>query len=254
VTYQRLAEDAERPPKRLRDHTATWNQLEPASAANGSVTAFCARKGISVAALEALGARIAVRNGQVCLAFAGTNGNGVVTAIKYRPVDGSSHDSTAEKSSVWLRPLVIGNMASRDWFIVEGETDAARIHGLAGDAVAIVVLPAGARTFKRGWADPIPRGARVFLALDNDDDGDAGAEKIASILGGSVRVRPPDGVNDWCDWDGDREAFIELVNTTAATAERSFVFQPMHEFVAHEYPPAEPLLGYPARSGWASAR
>ena len=178
-SYDRL-ERSEHAPKRVVDHGPKWAALEPVGSANGQVeerlAAFCESKRISLAALEALGARVAVRRGnKVELAFAGENGSGAVTAIKYRPLDGSSHETTAEQPSCWLRPIIVGNRDSLDWLVVEGETDAARLWELVGDVAAVLVLPAGARTFKREWAALIPRGARVALCHDADEDGDAGA-------------------------------------------------------------------------------
>jgi hypothetical protein len=112
---------------------------------------------------------------------------------------------------VWLRPIVIGKASSLDWFVAEGETDAARLYGLVGDRCAILVLPAGAKRFTPEWAARIPRGATVALCHDADEDGDAGAEKAAHIIGGrTLRLRPPVEGGDWCDWDGDRQAFLEL--------------------------------------------
>jgi hypothetical protein len=178
------------------------------------------------------------------LAFAGTNGADTVCAIKYRPLGGSSHDSRAEHPSVWLRPIVAGNREALDWLLVEGETDAARLVELVGDLAAIMVLPAGARTFKREWAALIPRGARVGLCHDADEEGDAGANKAATILGShTVRIRPPVAGGDWCDWAGNREEFLALAKLASGAAR--FEFAPLAEFLEHDYPKAEPLLGEP---------
>jgi hypothetical protein len=55
-----------------------------------------------------------------------------------------------------------------------------------------MALPRGARAFDPDWAAVIPRGARVGLCYDADQDGDAGAVKAASlIIGRTFRVRPP---------------------------------------------------------------
>ena len=108
---------------------------------------------------------------------------------------------------------------------------------------AILVLPTGARAFKREWAAVIPRGARVGLCHDADEDGDAGAEKAAKIIGGStVRLRPPLEGGDWCESDGGRDEFLELVR-----AERPprYEFSTLDAFLGHTYPKAEPLLGKP---------
>ena len=76
-----------------------------------------------------------------CLAFAGWNRDGsAIVALKYRPLDRTWDESEAEKPSSWLRPIVVGDLSSLDWFVAEGEFDGARIYDLAGDH-AILVLP-----------------------------------------------------------------------------------------------------------------
>jgi hypothetical protein len=245
--YDRL-ERSDRAAKRVVDHSATWAKLEPVGSVNGQVEqrirAFCESKHITFEALEALGARVAVRpGGRVELAFAGDNGAGAITAIKYRSVGGTSHDSTAEQPSTWLRPIVIGKRDSLDWVVAEGETDAARLYDLVGDVAAIIVLPAGARTFRREWGYLIPRGATVALAHDADEHGDAGAEKAAKLIGGrTVRLRPPLEGGDWCDWTGGRDDVLALLR---GPRRPRFEFARLDDFLAHPYPKAEPLLGQP---------
>ena len=245
--YDQL-ERSERSPKRVVDHTATWEGLKPVGSVNGEVAKrierFCGVKGITLAGLEALGARVVVRRGnKVELAFAGTNDAGRITAIKYRPLDGSSHESHAETPSTWLRPIVAGNRSSLDWIVCEGETDGARLVELVGDVAAVLVLPAGASAFRREWAASIPRGARVALAHDADVEGDAGADKAAKILGGkTLRIRPPIEGGDWCDWQGGRTELLELL---AASRSPRFEFSSLADFLAHPFPDAEPLLGEP---------
>lgn len=212
--YQQL-ERREAKSKRLVDYTDKLAQLRPVADTNGStdkrIIRFCESKRISVEALMALDTRIKVdSHGGVELAWgypAEFDGKPVISALKYRSLD-PSKARYAENPSTFLQPLVIGKRDALDWFVAEGETDAARLHGLVGDVAAVLCLPAGARTFKREWANPIPRGATVHLCHDGDDDGDAGATKAAALIGGrTVRVRPPDGC-DWCEWDGDRQAFV----------------------------------------------
>jgi AAA domain len=248
VSYERLSEEAERPPKKIREWTGRWDSLQPLGSVNGDLQArvrlFCEKKRIRPETLIALDARVAVdKHGGVSLAFAGRGPTGAVTALKYRPLDGNSHDSWTENPSAWLQPIIAGKRDSLEWFIVEGETDTCRILDLVPGTVAVLCLPAGARTFKPEWAALIPRGAAIYLLHDADDDGDKGAEKAARILGGNtVRVRPP--TKDWCDWDGGPEEFVELVKAAQAeTAAPKFL--PAGDFLAVEYPPAEPLLGNP---------
>jgi hypothetical protein len=239
-------EGAERPPRCVADHTRKWATFTSLSSVDGQAKArlerFCEQKQISIQGLGALGARVAIRKGgRVELAYAGFNGEGRVIAIKFRPLDGSSHESHAEEPSNWLRPIVVGRRDSLDWLVAEGETDGARLFGLVGDRAAILVLPAGALTFKREWAALIPRGATVALCHDADEDGDAGAEKAAAILGGrTLRVRPPIEGGDWCEWEGGREEFLELLRAQREP-ERPFSLA-LAEFVALERPQVQPLI------------
>jgi hypothetical protein len=253
ATYERLEREAARP-KRVVDHREAFERLVLVADVNGPagdrIAFFCEQKRISVRSLVELGTRAIVEpnGGGVALVFghpARVNGKTIISAVKYRPLDDGKKRYAAEPS-VFLEPLVIGRRDALDWFLAEGETDACRIFELIGDVAAVMVLPAGALTFKRKWAAGIPRGATVYVCHDADEAGDKGAEKAARIVGGrTVRVRPPVDGGDWCDWDGDRQAFIELVGAARASVERNYLFQPMPGFLAHTYPPAEPLLGTP---------
>jgi hypothetical protein len=253
MNYDRLTKEAERPPKKIRDWTAKWEALIPLGSINGEVETrlrlYCDTKRIRPEALIALDQRVSVdKHGGISLALAGYGPTGAVVALKYRPLDGSSHDSWTENPSVWLLPPIVGKRDSLEWFICEGETDIARVLDLVPGTVAVFCLPAGALTFKREWADLIPRGATVYLCHDNDEQGNQGAEKAARILGGNtVRVRPPVDGGDWCDWDGDQERFIELVAQAREKADESSTLQivALDEFVAVEEPGAEALLGEP---------
>ena len=241
VSYERLRTEQVGP---VCDHTAIWDRLRPVESApdreRRQIEQFCDSKRISYDALVALRARFITRDVGLCLAYAGTNGNGRVTAIKYRPINGTSHASFAEKPSRWLRPIVLGNPASLEWLMPEGETDAARLYDLVGNRCAIMVLPVGARGFDPAWADVIPRGATVGLCHDADAEGDKGAEHAAKVIGGrTVRVRPPVEGGDWCDWDGDQAAFITL----AQPQREEMHIVTLEEFVAVEEPGSAPLLG-----------
>jgi AAA domain len=241
--YSRLRNDR---PRTVPDLTAKWQRFTTFAAAGEeprtAVARFCERKLISVESLEALGTRVMRHHDYGwCLAYAGDNGRGQITAIKYRPLGGTSHEGWAELGSWWVRPIVVGNVDSLDWLVAEGETDAARLHGLVGDRCAILVLPTGALVFRPEWAAWIPRGATVALCHDADEDGDAGADAAAKVLGGkTLRVRPPVDGGDWCDWAGSAEEFVRM-----ATPQPRFEFVPFNEFAVREFPVAEPLLGEP---------
>jgi hypothetical protein len=249
MSYDRLERENDEKPRAIRDWSSKWDRLQPLAGLNGELgerlRRFCESKRITPEALIALDARVAIgRHGEASLAFAGRGPTGAVTAIKYRPLDGSSHDSRAEQPSTWLRPIIVGKRDSLTWLVVEGETDSARVLDLVPGRVALLCLPAGARTFRREWAALVPRGAVVFLCHDNDQEGDRGAEKAARVLGGrTIRLRPPVEGGDWCDWDGGREEFLELVREAHAGERQSLHVVPLDEFTALDEPSAEPLLG-----------
>jgi AAA domain len=193
-----------------------------------------------------MGTRWAVRNGgAVWLAWAASgqlNGSRVVTAVKSREL--GSGQRTAEPGSVFVEPLVLGNVQAPAWYLFEGESDAARGLELVTGKAAVMVLPAGALTFRREWADVIPRGATVYCAHDADEVGDRGAAKVAQIIGSTaVRLRPPVEGGDWCDWDGEREQFAELV-AAADHVEAVLEIRSARELCALPDPPEdEQLLG-----------
>ena len=252
AAYRRLEHEGEAPARELRDYSAAWERLQPLAAVNGTlrerIESFAASKHVSLEALEALGTRVDVRGKgpEIRLAWAYPalrGGRVIVPALKFRDVATGARE--ARKPSVFLEPLVIGERRSLDWFLAEGETDAARLYDLVGDAAAVMVLPAGALTFKGSWASWVPRGATIHLAHDADETGDMGAEKAARVLGGkTVRIRPPN-TKDWCDWEGGRDEFVRLV-AEARTEIEAAVFDVLtaRELCALPDPPAsEGLLG-----------
>ena len=249
MTYERLEAELEKPSK-AADHRATWDALKPLltvdQAVRDRVEVFARSKRISLEALVAMNTRVKLdRHGGVELAWGYLHRNGVgeiVSAVKYRPLD-ASKKRYAEPRSVFVTPLVLGRRDSLDWFVAEGETDAARLYELVGGDAAVLVLPAGALAFKQSWASVIPRGATVHLCHDADEAGDQGAAKAAKVIGGrTVRVRPPLEGGDWCDWPGGRDEFIRLVGEARQGDDVPFAL-PLDEFVALTIDAPEALIG-----------
>jgi AAA domain len=250
VDYDRLEREvAQREQKPPRDLSRAWERFRPLGEADEVVLAriqhFCEGKRISLTALECMGTRWTVRNGgAVWLAWAASaqlNGTRVVTAVKAREL--GSGERSAEPGSVFVEPLVLGNPQAPNWYLFEGESDAARGLELVGGKAAVMVLPAGALTFRPEWASVIPRGATVYCCHDADEAGDRGAAKVARIIGSrAVRLRPPVEGGDWCDWPGEREQFAELV--AAGVGEAVLELRSARELCALPDPPEdEQLLG-----------
>jgi len=225
VNYERLEQEVARQrAKPVRDLSPAWKRYRPLGEANevvlGRIRHFADAKRISLSALETMGTRFAVRKGgAVWLAWSASaqlNGSRIITAVKSREL--GSGQRTAEPGSTFVEPAIFGNLRATAWFLFEGETDAARGLEFVSEA-AVMVLPAGALTFRREWASVIPRGATVYCCHDADEAGDKGAEKVARMLGGgTVRLRPPVEGGDWCDWPGDREDFAALVASSGSAS------------------------------------
>jgi hypothetical protein len=150
----------------------------------GRIRHFCDEKRISLTALECMGTRWTVRHGgAVWLAWATSaqlNGTRVVTAVKSRELGSGAR--SAEPGSDFVEPQILGNPQAPSWYLFEGESDAARGLELVSGRAAVMVLPAGALSFRREWAEMIPRGATVYLCHDADEAGDRGAAKAAKVI------------------------------------------------------------------------
>lgn len=172
-----------------------WDRFPrlPEPGVNDALDTFVASKNIDIAALVRLGARLAQ---PTVLAFAFPGG------LKYRAIETGARWNYAGSKFHALK-IVRGGAGEADTVIVsESETDAARLTILY-PACDVAVLPAGARRFTREFAEQLDGYARVLLALDNDEAGEAGAAKIAEHVGHAVRFAPPAGCKDWSEYDGD---------------------------------------------------
>ena len=242
-SYVRQAREADRP-KLVADYRAEFERLPELLSMNGVVLGrlehFATQKHITLDGLAKLGTRIHIgHGGGVELVYGYEAPDGRVTALKFRPL-GDGKPYTREPSTYALAK-VLGDATSLAWYVAEGETDSVRLSNLIGTDGAVLVLPAGALTFKREWADVIPRGATVYLAHDADEYGDKGATKAASIIGGkTVRLRPP--VKDWCEWDGERQEFAALVREAGSDVAEPFALS-LDDYIAQEDESPQPLLG-----------
>jgi replicative DNA helicase len=136
-----------------------------------------------------------------------------------------------------------------DWFVVEGETDGARLFDLVGRYAAVAILPAGATAVRRAWFQRVPRGATVYICLDADEAGEQGARRLNQIVGNAIRVRPPGGVKDWCEWEGSRDDFVLLVQQARKQISRSVkTFRELYHSWKEERSGQRPAI----KLGWGS--
>jgi hypothetical protein len=107
---------------------------------------------------------------------------GQVVAIKYRPLDGSSHDSRAEAPSTWLLPPIFGKRDSLEWFVVEGETDTARLLNLVPEGTS---RSASSRSLRVGRSVAVSIASLSHARIYADDVPTRGAETVGE------RIRRP---------------------------------------------------------------
>lgn len=168
-----------------------WDGFEPLPdpGENKALDALCAAKGITIPALVRLGARLSA---PTVLAFAYPGG------IKYRDLVTGRRWNFYGSSFEELKIVRAGAASAETCIVCEGETDAAWLSERYPDA-DIAALPAGARRFTPKYAEQLRGYRQVLAALDNDESGEAGAEKILQSVPNSARFAPPEGANDWCE-------------------------------------------------------
>jgi hypothetical protein len=205
-------------PNKPRDLSAAWEKPIPLADASPRVRElidhFCESKNITREALEQLETRVKVdKSGGVVLAYPRrvlTPEGEVVCAVRYRPLD-PDRPRYCEKGSALAPPVlpqVIGDTTSLEWYVVEGETDAARLWMLTEGKAAILILGGTQGSRAAEWDLLYPPEASVYIALDSDsrkpDDlpGTLRGEEAAAIMldrlgDRAVRLRPPG--KDWCE-------------------------------------------------------
>jgi hypothetical protein len=169
-----------------------WDSYErlPERGGNDVLDAFVEHKRIRIPALLRVGAKLASYN---VLAFAFPGG------IKYRNTESGQRWSSPGAEFTRLKIVPAGAQGSDTVIVCESETDGARLTLLYDCDVA--VQPAGAKRFTPTMAAQLEPYRQVLAAQDNDEAGDAGAEKIAALVPHAQRFAPP-GVKDWCLLNG----------------------------------------------------
>lgn len=176
------------------------NRLEDfkiAKATTPEALAYCREKGISLDAIWEFRIR---HNGRGILVMPYYDGDRVV-AIRYRARDGSkSYEPGSERTIYNLNAL----RGSSTVILCEGESDTHAIWSKLGNTgtVAVGGLP-GANHSVSNWETyslDLMYADKVYIAFDNDEAGEHGYERAASIFGErTARLAPPEGYNDWSE-------------------------------------------------------
>lgn len=178
--------------RRWDEYSSTADLPEPGLSA--VFDTFLASRALTREALLRVGARWTSYQGKPAVVYFFPPG-----WRKYRTVGGNKAVRGSDDGAVWSHLLIVRGPSSDGTrvMIAEGETDAAQLTQIAPD-FDVAVLPAGALHFTEAMAAQLAKYATVYIAVDNDDAGNQGAEKISALIPGAQRVLPPDGFKDWC--------------------------------------------------------
>lgn len=170
-----------------------WDSYEPLPEAgnNPALDALCEAKHITIESLIKQGARLA---NESTIAFQYPRG------VKFRDLVTDRRWSQFGSEFDTLKIVRHGAEPTDQVFVVEGETDGARI-SLAYD-VDVAVMPAGARYFTEVMANQVRGYNVVLIGLDNDEAGQDGTDKATTYLANAMPFPPPADYNDWCNVEG----------------------------------------------------
>lgn len=153
---------------------------------------FLESKGLEFADMQRLGARQTyTKEGTLALVYHFPEG------IKFRPIN--DEPRWTRKGTDWnlAKKLRSSAEAAETAIVVEGETDGALMSRVLPSS-DVFILPAGARYISEAIYAQLKPYKNVLVATDNDEAGNAGAEKLLSGLPNSARILPPAG-KDWCE-------------------------------------------------------
>lgn len=169
---------------------SVWDSFDrlPDPGANKVLDDFIERKGITLAGLLRVGAKLSAPS---VLAFA------YGTGIKYRDMTTGKRwnylGSEFPRMKIIKAPVQAGVV-----IIAEGETDAAKLTECY-PSCDVAVLPAGAKFFPATYAEQVREYTQVLVGTDNDTAGDHGASLVMEQVIHAQRFAPPEGYTDWCE-------------------------------------------------------
>ena len=189
---------------------------------------FVESKRSNLGALIATGARVILHDSGSLTIYTPVRHpeHGYVCGMKKRQLP--EHTKGSVNGSTFPIPFVAGESEEPARVLIcEGETDMMRLLGL-DPAALIVSMPTGAARWADEWNALIQEGVPVYACLDNPafdkpmsngrKASDVGRAKIAKAFP-EARAAIPPGVSDWCEWDGDCEAFAKLLAEAPPAAE-----------------------------------
>lgn len=165
------------------------------------------------------------------------------TGEKYRKFDGSQKYIHKPGTSACLFKTL---KARKRVILTEGEIDAITVYQHTGYPAWSTTC--GAETFKKEWVKDFEGFEKIFVAYDNDEAGQQGAEKAAELLGidRCFKLEVPKHIGkDWSDYFSlgfSKEDFDRILKQAKSFKAPTFL----------ERVDAEPIEEYRAFSGFSS--
>ncbi len=171
---------------------------------------FLEYRGIIPASAEKFGLKIVKHKNQDALEIP------VATGKKYRFINPLNPNERFDQLPGTTACLFKTSGATDTVIFVEGELDAIKLWQETGYPVWTGTTGAG--TFEAGWVADFAKIEKVYLALDNDSEGEKAKLKIAALLGNNrcydIRV-PMETGKDWTDffrWGYSKVDFEKLLD------------------------------------------
>lgn len=161
----------------------------PAPGENPALDKFLKDKNLDISALHRMGARLSKPD---VIAWPYPQG------LKYRELVTGKKWGYEGSKFPQMRMLRAASGRATGCIVVEGETDAARVTMLYPD-LDVGIMGAGAKQVAFGMALQVAKYEVVYIALDKDEAGEAGAAKWMDLMTTAVRHTAPEGCKDWCE-------------------------------------------------------
>jgi 5S rRNA maturation endonuclease (ribonuclease M5) len=172
---------------------AAWDRFDrlPEPGANAALDALVDAKGITIAALVKLGAKLSP-DGELAFAYRGPG-------ICYRALTTGNRHRRPGSTVTHMKIVQHGVERSQTCLVVEGETDGARC-SIEYDC-DVAIMPGVDSVPMESVVEQLEPYKQVLIGLDTDKAGNDAAAKIAEHSPNSVRFPPP--ANDWCAIEGE---------------------------------------------------
>ena len=190
--YDRIGRESAQHPLNPDQIARQLRGFEPALDRRRSpaLDAFCRAKGLSIHALQTMGARVK----DAVIAFPSAAG------IKFRRMDNGQRWSRGRFRDHPLNIFYAPAEPYTSLILAEGETDAAALIEAYRTTADVAVMPLGAAVWSEIWTAQLAPYPVIYVATDADEHGEQAWQELRDTTDLPLaRHRPPAPHKDWCD-------------------------------------------------------